>query len=161
VDVEVRRATPAEGDEIGRLTEEVYRAGGFTTDDYSRELLDGAARVRDAIVLVATLEGRLVASVTLAPPGTPFAEISRPHELEVRMLAVAADARRLGIADRLMDEAEATARSLGLTGVVLSTEPDMHDAHRLYERRGYVRQPDRDWDVEVFTLLVYALTLPT
>ena len=159
VGVEVRRADPSEGDEIGRLTEQVYRAGGFTTDDYSLVLLDGATRVRDAIVLVATLDGRIVASVTLAPPGTPFAEIGRPHELEVRMLGVAAEARRLGIADRLMDEAEGLARSIGLTGVVLSTEPDMHDAHRLYERRGYERQPDRDWEVERFTLLVCTLTL--
>ena len=46
VGVEVRRADLSEGDEIGRLTEEVYRLGGFTTDDYSRQLLDGASRVR-------------------------------------------------------------------------------------------------------------------
>jgi ribosomal protein S18 acetylase RimI-like enzyme len=159
VDVEVRRAEPGEGDEIGRLAEQVYRAGGFTTDDYSLVLLDGATRVRDALVLVATLGGRIVASVTLAQPGTPYVGLGHPDELEVRMLAVAEDARRRGIADRLMDEAEATARALGLAAVILSTEPEMHAAHRLYERRGYVRQPGRDRQIESVTLLAYRLAL--
>jgi len=43
--------------------------------------------------------------------------------------------------------------------VVLSTEPDMHTAQRLYRRRGYVRQPDRDWSTGRSTLLVFRLRL--
>jgi hypothetical protein len=35
----------------------------------------------------------------------------------------------------------------------------MHGAHRLYERRGYVRQPERDWDVGSLRLLAYQLDL--
>lgn len=157
----IRPARPDEADAIGVLTEEVYREGGYLDGDeaYVTHLLDGAGRVRDAHVFVAELDGEVVASVTLAEPGTPWSEISRPDELEVRMLAVAESARRRGIADRLMDEAEALARRVGLAGVVLSTEPIMHGAHALYERRGYVRQPDRDWDVDGFVLLAYAKAL--
>ena len=33
----------------------------------------------------------------------------------------------------------------GPPGVVLSTLPAMHAAHRLYERHGFVRAPERDW----------------
>ena len=159
--VTVRPATTEEAEAIGVLTEAVYRDGDFLDDDeaYVTHLLDGAGRVRDALVLVADLDGALVASVTLAEPGTPWSEISRPDELEVRMLAVAGTARRRGIADRLMDEAEAHARRRGLAGVVLSTEPAMTGAHRLYERRGYVRQPERDWDVDGFPLIAYRLAL--
>jgi hypothetical protein len=43
--------------------------------------------------------------------------------------------------------------------VVLSTEPDMYAAHRLYQRRGYVRQPDRDWQAGRFRLMVFRLQL--
>ena len=36
----------------------------------------------------------------------------------------------------------------------------MHAAHRLYERRGYARDPERDWMPEPdFTLLAYRLQL--
>ena len=159
--VAVRPATDADADAVGLLTERVYRDGGYLDEDedYVTHLRDGAGRVRDARVLVAELDGVVVASVTIAEPGTPWAEISRPDELEVRMLAVVERARRRGIADRLMDEVEAHARRLGLAAVVLSTEPVMAGAHALYERRGYVRQPERDWDVEGFPLIAYRLAL--
>lgn len=158
-EVLIRAAEADEGDEVGVLTEGAYRHDGFYDEDYSQVLLDGASRVRDAIVLVAVLDERIVGTVTVAVPGTPYAEICRPDELEVRMLAVAPEARRRGIADLLMDATEDHARALGLTGVVLSTSPLMHAAHRLYERRGYVRIPERDWQVEEYTLITYRLEL--
>ena len=102
----------------------------------------------------------VVGAVTLAMPGNPYSEISRPDELEVRMLAVAEAARGQGIAHLLMDAVEARARDLGLTGVALSTAPTMHAAHRLYERRGYERDEARDWMPEPdFTLMAYRLAL--
>ncbi len=151
----IRRAAPNEAVEVGLLTERIYRAGGFTNEAYSAVLLDGASRVADAIVVVAVLDGRLVASATAAPAGTPYAAMARDGELEVRMLGVADEARRRGIADRLMDAVEDLARERGLGGVILSTEPGMRAAHRLYERRGYVRRPDRDRRAGGFTLLAY------
>lgn len=155
----MRRAGAADGDVVGRLTEQVYRDGGFADDGYAAVLRDGATRVREAHVLVAELDGRVVGTVTVARPGTAYAGFSRPGEMEVRMLAVTEDARRRGIADRLMDEAEAHARRVGVDVVVLSTEPLMRAAQRLYDRRGYVRTPDRDrWEGTV-ELLAYRLDL--
>lgn len=155
----IRPARPEEAVALGVLTERVYREGGFSTESYSRELLDGVTRVRDALVLVALVDEALVASVTVAEPGTAYSEISGDDELEVRMLAVDEAARGQGIADLLMDSIEAHAREVGLAAVVLSTEPEMHTAHRLYERRGYVRCPDRDWHVDGFDLMVYRRSL--
>ena len=158
-DVGIRPAALSEGDAIGVLTERVYREDGFVDDDYTAELLGGARRIREANVLVALLRDILVGSVTVAAPGTPFAEISRPDELEVRMLAVVEHARGQGVADLLMDEVETMARTQGRGGVVLSTAHSMTKAHRLYERRGYVRRPDRDWFVDDLALIVYRLDL--
>ncbi len=158
--VVVRPAVPGEGDEIGVLTERAYRDDGFIDAQYSLELLDGAARVREATVLVAVVGDRLAGSVTIAAPGTPYAEICGRDEVEVRMLSVALHARRQGIADRLMDGVEAHARGQARAGVVLSTARSMRAAHRLYERRGYRRRPDRDWAVDRLPLLVYRLDLP-
>ncbi len=140
---------------IGALTQRVYSAGGWTDKGYDVELLDARARIEHAALLVAEQGRAVVGTVTIALPGTPFAEISRPDEAEIRMLAVDEDARGAGIARRLMDASEAYAREVGMAGVVLSTESSMHAAHRLYEGRGYTRETSRDWEVRGFGLLVY------
>jgi ribosomal protein S18 acetylase RimI-like enzyme len=154
-EIVVRAATADDGDAVGELTERVYRAGGFTDDEYALELSDAARRIETARVFVAEVDGHLVGSVTVGWPGTPFAEVCRDDEVEVRMLAVTEEARGRGVAGRLMDAVEAFGRARGARGVVLSTEPLMHAAHRLYGRRGYVRDPDRDWTIGHFELLAF------
>ena len=173
----VRRAEPAEADLVGALTERVYRTGGFGSDDYAKILRDGRSRVRDAIVLVAVADGTaapdgiaapdgvavaggtIAGTVTLALPGSPLAHLSRAGEAEVRMLAVDEAARGLGIANRLMAACETLARNEGLAAVILCTESGMLAAQRLYERRGYLREPARDWQIRGVRLLAYRLPL--
>ena len=157
--VEVRRADIADADLVGGLTERIYRRGGWTDEDYSKLLLDGRSRIEEAIVLVATADGAVIGTVTMALPGSRFANVCRAGEAEVRMLAVDEAARGRGVASLLMDACEALARNEGLAAVVLSTEPDMYAAHRLYQRRGYARQPGRDWQAGRFRLMVFRLQL--
>jgi ribosomal protein S18 acetylase RimI-like enzyme len=158
-EVTVRRAQAAEADLVGALTERVYRDGGFSDEDYAQVLRDGRSRVRDGIVLVAVADGAIVGTVAVALPGSPLAHLSRPDEAEVRMLAVDEEVRCQGIANRLMDACETLARGEGLAGVVLCTEPAMHAARRLYERRGYHRHPARDRQIRDICLLAYCRAL--
>ena len=155
----VRRADPAEADQVGALTERVYRAGGFSDDEYAMVLRDGRSRVRDGIVLVAAADGAIAGTVTLALPGSPLAHLSGADEAEVRMLAVDETARGLGIANRLMDACETLARNQGLAAMILCTEPAMRAARRLYERRGYLREPARDRQIRTVRLIAYRLAL--
>lgn len=153
----IRRSQPADADAVGTITEAAYRHDGHLGmdggDAYAALLRDAAARMAEATVLVAELDGVVVGSVTVAPSGTPWANVARPGELEVRMLGVAAAARRRGVAEALMVAVEEHARSLGLGTVVLSTSVDMFSAQRLYERLGYRLQPDRDWSLDVAFLV--------
>ena len=158
-EVEIRRAGPADADQVGVLAERVYRQGGWADERYSARLLDGRSRVEDAIVLVAVSGGVIVGTVTVALAGSRFANVARVGEAEVRMLAVDEAARGQGIGDRLMAACEALGRQESLTAVVLSTEADMYAAQRLYRRRGYIRQPDRDWSTGGVTLMVFRLSL--
>ena len=158
-EIVVRVANLADAQEVGTLTEQAYLDTAVADKAYRAVLRDGGRRIDEATVLVAAVDGHVAGTVTLATHGTEFGEICHDDELEVRMLATADHARRRGIADQLMAAAEAHARSLRLAGVILSTEPRMLGAHRLYERRGYRRAPERDWTIDGIDLLVYRLTL--
>ena len=158
-DVTVRRADPAEADLVGALTERVYRDGGFGSGAYAEVLRDGRSRVRDSIVLVAAADGTITGTVTLALPGSPLAHLCRADEAEVRMLAVDEAARGQGVANLLMAACETLARDQGLAAMILCTETRMHAAQRLYERRGYLREPARDWQIRNVHLIAYRLPL--
>jgi ribosomal protein S18 acetylase RimI-like enzyme len=152
-DITVRRADPAEADLVGELTERVYRRG-FGSGAYADVLRDGS-RIRDGIVLVAAADGTITGTVTLALPGSPLAHMCRADEAEVRMLAVDEAARGHGVANRLMAACETLARDQGLAAMILCTETRMLAAQRLYERRGYLREPARDWQIRNVHLIAY------
>jgi GNAT superfamily N-acetyltransferase len=150
-DVVVRRAREAEIDAVGALTERAYRAYGYFDNGiapgYAAELADARSRAAAAELWVAVDgDDRLLGTVTIALPGTEYAEVSRPGELEFRMLAVDPDASGRGIGGTLVRAVIDRARELGLPRVVLCGQDRMKSVHRVYERQGFRRLPDRDWD---------------
>lgn len=62
---------------------------------------------------------------------------NQPHRADVSKLLVHRRARRLGVGALLMREAEAAARRIGRTVLVLDTSTP--EAERLYEREGWSR----------------------
>ncbi|WP_410674754.1 GNAT family N-acetyltransferase [Amycolatopsis sp. cmx-4-68] len=145
-DVEIRPPRPEEYAAAGEVTVQAYDVDGHLAGDvgYDAELRDIARRVELAEVLVA-VDGEVLGTVTVVRPGSPYAEISRPGELEFRMLAVAPSARGRGIGEALTRAVLDRARTLGVRKVVLSSLAGMRSAHRLYERLGFVRLTERDW----------------
>lgn len=145
--LDVRIATPPEHGAVGRLTLHAYVASGILAEDdfYAEHLVDAAGRAADGEVYVADLHGVVVGTVTFCPEGSPLRELAGPGEAEFRMLAVSPSARRRGVAEALVRRVVERARELGCTAVVLSSQPVQEDAHRLYERLGFRRTPDKDW----------------
>jgi ribosomal protein S18 acetylase RimI-like enzyme len=146
----VRPVHAAELPDVGELTLEAYAADGFVGEDdaYVDRLRDAPTRAREAEVYVAELPGRpgaLAGTVTFCPQGSPWCELARPGEGEFRMLAVAPDARRRGVAAALVSVCVERSRELGYAAVVLSSMPVQQSAHRLYERLGFRRTPGLDW----------------
>ncbi|WP_433657236.1 GNAT family N-acetyltransferase [Nocardia sp. CA-128927] len=151
----IRSARPDEYAAIGELTVEVYVGDGFVRADtpYAAELADTAHRGASAQLLVATHADRIVGSLTVARPGTPYAEIARPGELEFRMLAVSKTARGLGAGTALVRTVIDIAKAEGFNAVALTTMPAMTDARRIYDRFGFIPTPDRDWHTPAGELL--------
>lgn len=143
------------------LTARVYLGEGWGDEAYEPVLRDVAGRAAEADVLVAVRDGRLLATVTVATRGGRYAEQAAPGEAVVRMLVTDPAARGQGAAEALMQACLDAATADGCTLVRLSTQPEMAAAHRLYERLGFVRTPERDWrPVPPLLLLTYQRELP-
>lgn len=162
------RVRPARTDELegaGRITVDAFVAGGFTRpgSEYAELLRDARRRAAEAELLVAVdpADGeRLLGSVTFAPPGTPWAQIARADEGEMRMLAVSPADRGRGAGEALVLGCMDRARAHGLPRMAFSTLPAMRAAHRVYERVGFRRAPGRDWTpVPGIDLWAYAADL--
>jgi ribosomal protein S18 acetylase RimI-like enzyme len=106
--------------------------------------------VAGAEVLVAvsvSVEETLLGCVTLVPDASsPWAEGLEEGEVGVRMLAVDPGAQGRGVGQSLLAACVGRAKELGRTALFLHSTPWMSAAHRLYERAGFVRVPDRDWE---------------
>ncbi len=161
----IRAARPEDHDVLGELTGAAYLDDGlldFGADDpYLSVLRDVAARAEHAEVLVAVdADDTVLGGVAFVEGPGPFADVARDGEAEFRTLAVAPVGRGRGVGTALVRECLDRARALGRQRMVLSTQPMMHSAHRVYERFGFVRAPDRDWSpIPTLTLLVYTLDL--
>ena len=86
------------------------------------------------LLLAAFADGDLVGTVQVVLALPP----NQPHRAEIAKLLVHRSARRRGVAQLLMDGAEAEARAEGKTLLVLDTVTG-DDAERLYERLGWTR----------------------
>jgi ribosomal protein S18 acetylase RimI-like enzyme len=164
----LRLADPSDADEIaavGALTVDAYVADGYLdgdVDGYADHLRAASDRARNAELAVAVDErsGVVLGTVTYCKAGTPWAEVSGDGEAEFRMLAVAPTARGRGVGEALATWCVDRARVDGCHAVVLSTLPVMHAAHRIYQRLGFVRTPERDWYPEPgVPLITYRLEL--
>lgn len=148
--VTVRPARVEELAEVGDLTVAAYDADGYLVPDdpYVSHLRDAVTRAREAEVYVATLAdlpGRIAGTVTFCPEGSPWSELARPGEGELRMLGVTPEARRRGVGEALVGTCIERSRELGYTALVLSSLPEQQAAHRVYARLGFRRTPDLDW----------------
>lgn len=146
----LRRATPQDLEAAGAVTVAAYADFVLGPEDpYVERLRDAARRDREAELWVAVEEtpagDRVLGTVTLCPPGSPWREISREGEGEFRMLAVDPAARGRGVGAALVDLVLEHHRAAGATAVVMSSLTTMTGAHRLYARAGFVRLPERDF----------------
>lgn len=81
------------------------------------------------IFVIARLDGQ--------PVGCGALKVRDERIGEIKRMWVRADARRLGIARRVLERLETTAREFGLTTLRLETNRALEEAQTLYRRAGY------------------------
>lgn len=154
---EVRQVRADEIDDASAVVLDAYRSllGRELSEEYAAVVADVADRAALAEVLVAVEGERVVGCITYVPgPDSRYAEFSDPAAAGIRMLAVSPTVQGRGVGAALVRDCLERARTAGRRRVVLhSTEP-MRAAQRLYEREGFRRAPERDWEPEPGLLLL-------
>lgn len=95
-----------------------------------------------------------------APEAARGAGGRREAGVELCKLYVAKDARKRGLGGALCALVEAEARARGAGFVELWSDTRFTDAHRLYERRGYVRGPETRALHDISDSVEYYFRLP-
>jgi len=106
-------------------------------DNIRQAILDESSTT----ILIAKQDGVIKGSVLLCAPGESLGQQELP---ELRLLAVPPEYRNQGVADALIKECER--RAAGSGGLTLHTTQLMKTAKAMYERRGYVRYPEIDFE---------------
>jgi GNAT superfamily N-acetyltransferase len=171
---EVREAgTPAEVRAAGQVTVEANAEFAPTAAeqrevwaDYVRSQADAATRAADGALLVAVdgaagdgAAGDVVGTVTLYLEPTAHSNQWRPDDPIFRFLAVAPAARGRGIGRALFEECLHRARAAGKQRMALHTTAGQKLARGMYERAGFVREPEGDIMLPGVTIVAYARNL--
>lgn len=147
--VTIRPARPDEYAAVAALTARGFAAGpyGHLPVPPERRALVDAVEVRAAsgTVLVAvaaaadpsSAPGTLLGTASLLRSDSPHARLAAGDEAELRLLAVAPEARGRGIGAALALAAQEEALAWGAAAIVLDTGTLNHVSQRLYERLGY------------------------
>jgi GNAT superfamily N-acetyltransferase len=113
-------------------------------EPYLAMVLDLDSRAEAASVLLTHVEGRLAGTVTYFPDAGDEGWGAASGTSGLRSMAVDPDHRGLGIGRALVEVCAARARAHGASALTLHTASWLPDAIRLYERCGFVRDPDAD-----------------
>lgn len=143
----IREVEPADYARVAELTAAAYVVGEHMApdDSYMGSVRDVASRAQAATVLVAEVEGVVAASAAVTDHDGPYAELSRPGEIEFRFLAVDPAYQGRGLARLLVRHIVALAQARpGIDAVTLCSLDSMTAAHALYRSEGFTTDPDRD-----------------
>lgn len=165
-EIVVREARPEDDAAVG----EILVSGYLTryaqkmpevvlTERRKAELRDVASKRKEALVLVAELDGRVFGTVAVWAPGAKASEAWLPGACDLRHLAIAPSAQGKGLSKPLLEEAERRARQMGAKYVCLHVRRGNKGVAALYMARGYVRAPEGDLDLPEVLLDAYFLAL--
>ncbi|MDQ0884255.1 GNAT family N-acetyltransferase [Peribacillus sp. V2I11] len=130
-------------------------------DALKKAISSDADEQRDVELLVAELDGEVVGSVALFPAKSDAYKglVDMLHYPEIRMLAVTRQARHKGVAEALIQECIRRTKVNGSQYIGLHTADFMKTAMRLYERMGFVRLPQFDFQPADDGIIVKAYRL--
>lgn len=133
---EISKVTASDLAELHPLVEQYRAFYKQPENDKTLGFLEERIKNQEAIAFIARVNGEAVGFTLLYPT---FSTVSLSNIWLLNDLYVAESARGNGIANELMDVAEAAAKSAGATRVFLRTANDNLPAQALYEGRNWIK----------------------
>jgi len=162
----IRDVRPEELREIPGLIFEAYKQYESNLppdawDHYVREITDVESRLPVSELIVAESQGKLAGTVTLFRDPSLLGHDTWPATWAgVRLLAVHPNSRGHGIGRALMNECLRRCRESGFATLGLHTVDFMEVAYRMYERMGFLRVAEFDFEpADGITAMAYRLDL--
>jgi GNAT superfamily N-acetyltransferase len=161
--ITIEETPVSEWSKVADITREAYAEYAASSDKsfwsmYEKSTENTLLHDEFAIRLVAKRGNEIFGSVLYCPPykrKIGGREINNIFP-EMRLLAVPPSNRNLGIAGALICYCEDKAAATGFDTITLHTTVLMQTAKAMYERRGYVRYPELDFEpVPGFTVWGY------
>ncbi|WP_123043806.1 GNAT family N-acetyltransferase [Cohnella candidum] len=150
--MELRDALQGERSFIREQRVNAYREHAESVPDahwqaLARALASEADNQPGVELIVAVIDGNIAGSVALFPADSDAYEgnVDRVDYPEIRMLAVSPEYRGKGVASALLKECMARAKSSGCKAIGLHTGEFMTNAIKLYEKLGFKRLPQYDF----------------
>ncbi len=103
----------------------------------ARMFINDRLKNHQSVIFVAEDNEQLLGFTQLFPS---FSSVSMQRLWVLNDLFVASDARKQGVAEKLMAAAKQLAEETGSKGLLLETDLDNTQAQRLYDKLGYVKQ---------------------
>lgn len=130
-------------------------------DTLRRSISSDADEQMGVELLVAELDGEVVGSVALFPSKSDAYKglVDMLDYPEIRMLAVTPQSRGKGVAEALIKECILRTKASGSKYIGLHTADFMKTAMRLYERMGFIRMPQFDFQPADDGIIVKAYRL--
>lgn len=162
----IRDVRNNELDETARVMVDAYREFSKDLPDhlwkpYAEEIADVRRRLPFADLIVAERSGKIIGAVTFYPDASLSEHEGWPETFaEIRLLSVASDAREFGLGRMLTEECLRRARENRNPTVGLHTSRLMEVARGMYERMGFQRAPEYDFEPDAdFDITALAYTL--
>lgn len=151
---------PISDQEIEALLYETYVGGGYTDQEVASKIFaPSEVKKRGHILIALNEQNEPIGMIICATHLNPYKQTASSQEAEMQLLAVKPASRKSGAGELLCRAFEKKAAELGYSELVLSTQPSMSAAHKLYEKLGYKRNPARDWSRNGRSFLVYEKSL--
>ena len=151
--IQIREATQADDAAIGELLVRAFLTNYarelpevVITEERKGDLRAVASKRAVAKVWVAERDREIVGAIALWPVGSKGSEAWLPNAVDVRHLGVDASVQGKGVSTQLIETAEAWARASGAKTSCLHVRRGAKGVRRVYEQRGYVRDPSGDLD---------------
>ncbi|HSH81744.1 MAG TPA: GNAT family N-acetyltransferase [Herpetosiphonaceae bacterium] len=151
-DFRIRDARPEDGDKIRAVTLAAYEQYADVMPHWQmyrrQHLLATLEEQGPEERIVAERNGEIIGSVLLYPATATVYETETANAgwPEIRLLAVPPSVRGQGVGKALLDECVRRARGAGATTLGLHSEDIMEAAVHLYQRTGFVRAPETDFN---------------